>query len=511
MGRRLGFASSVFVYCLAALVALASSTRAQTTGSIAGWIADSSGSRLPGVTVEASSPRLQGIRVAVTGSDGSYRLPALPPGLYTVRASLPGFAGIEKAATVTLDTTSTVNMTLRLSLKEEVLVSGETSLVDTTSTTTGTNYSNKVIGHLPVDRNYAEIVRANPGVFTDRGDTQGRSLALSIYGATSAENQWIIDGVNTTHVEKGIQGKAINSEFIEEVEVKTGGYQAEYGRALGGVVNVITKSGGNTFHGDGFLYYDATPMRAQRVFTAQDSEASGMRLADYRRTDFGLDLGGFLIKDRLWFFAAYDRVEFPGKVSTVGDSNALVPSSMTFPLKGTDNLYSGKLTWNIARSSTLVATVFADPTENSGVGDADPRQGVANVGLITNPDPGTWKSSRFIGGTDYAVRFQQLVGSRGLATLQASRHQDHYWLKPSSRDVRLSDWTCDGGTPDKPCDWPAFENLDIGGFGFVYGPSDQTNSRRDQYRADWNLYLGAHDIKIGADHQSSRTTSGASF
>src|SRR5947208_17097349 len=103
MGRRLGFASSVFAFCLAALGALASSTRAQTTGSIVGWIADSSGSRLPGVTVEAASPQLQGIRVTVTGSDGGYRRAALPPGPYPVRAKLPGFSGIVTPAKVRLE------------------------------------------------------------------------------------------------------------------------------------------------------------------------------------------------------------------------------------------------------------------------------------------------------------------------------------------------------------------------------------------------------------------------
>src|SRR5207237_3613001 len=125
-------------------------------------------------------------------------------------------------------------------------------------------------------------VRANPGVNVDRGENQGRALSLTIYGATSVENQYIIDGVNTTNVIKGFQGKAINGEFIQEVEVKTGGYQAEYGRALGGVINVITKSGGNDFHGDGFVYYDSAAWQAERVFQkGVDSDLCGMPLADY--------------------------------------------------------------------------------------------------------------------------------------------------------------------------------------------------------------------------------------
>src|SRR5439155_16789796 len=136
-------------------------------------------------------------------------------------------------------------------------VTGAAPLVDTTSTVIGTNYTSRLISRLPVQRNYADIVRADPAVSVDRGETQDRSLALSIHGATSVENQWLIDGVNTTNVLKGFQGKTLNNEFVDEVQVVTGGYQAEYGRAMGGVVKVITKSGGNELRGGTFVYYDS--------------------------------------------------------------------------------------------------------------------------------------------------------------------------------------------------------------------------------------------------------------
>src|SRR5438105_1274754 len=230
---------------------------------------------------------------------------------------------------------------------------------------------------LPVARNYADIVRANPGVNVDRGENQGRALSLTIYGATSVENQYIIDGVNTTNVIKGFQGKAINGEFIKEVEVKTGGYQAEYGRALGGIVNVITKSGGNTFHGDGFVYYDSTDTQAQKEFKPGDSGIAEMRIADGRRIDYGVDIGGFIFKDRLWIFGAYNRVRLQGDVSRV-QSSTYVSREDRFPFDAVDNLYSVKLTWNVAVSTTVVATVFGDPSSNAGASGADPRQGLGS-------------------------------------------------------------------------------------------------------------------------------------
>ena len=312
------------------LLGAVASVRGQTTGSILGRIVDPTGAALPGVTIEAASPSLQGVRTATSNQDGSYRIPVVPPGQYRIRASLPGFRAAEKDATVRLDATATADFTLEPAAAEQVVVSGEAPRIDSTSTTTGTNYTSSVINHLPVARNYADIVKSNPGVSTDVGATQGRSLALTIYGATSAENQWIIDGVNTTNVYQGVQGKAINNEFVQEVEVKTGAYQAEYGRALGGVINVITKSGGNDFHGEGFVYYDSTGTRAEQQLKSGDLTITQTRVTDGERFDYGVDLGGYLLKDRLWFFGAYNRVTLDGHLSRVVPTTA-VPAGSSSP------------------------------------------------------------------------------------------------------------------------------------------------------------------------------------
>src|SRR5262245_9352751 len=325
--------SLVFSVCLLLLAPVA--MLAQTTGTVEGQVVDQSGAPLPGVSVELSSPNLQGTRTAVTSADGRYRFPSVPPGAYKVTAELTGFGKIQKNATVTLDSTAQVNMQLSISASAEVTVTGEAPLVDTASTTTGSNYSAKIIDKLPVGRNYADIAFAQPGVQTDFGETQGRGPVagqggISIYGSTSSENLFLIDGVNTTNVIKGFQGKDINNEFIQEVEVKTGGYQAEYGRNMGGVVNVITKSGGNEFHGGVFGYYNDTGMRADvdieqtPAFSEQgtaDDIANGggpnFFLSKEVRQEWGMDLGGFVMKDKIWFFGAYDRVQINNNVEPI--------------------------------------------------------------------------------------------------------------------------------------------------------------------------------------------------
>ncbi|HXM79752.1 MAG TPA: TonB-dependent receptor, partial [Thermoanaerobaculia bacterium] len=492
----------LFIAALCLLVA-GPAALGQTTSTLSGTISDNDGKPLPGVTVEATSPSLQGTRTTVTGGNGVYRFPSVPPGNYNVKASLSGFGTAEKTAAVTLDSTATVNLTLRITATEAVVVSGEAPLVDVTSTTTGSSYSAKVMANLPLGTNYADIVRSNPGVNTDRGETQGRALAITVYGATSVENQYVIDGVNTTNVIKGFQGKAINGTFIQEVEVKTGGYQAEYGRALGGIVNVITKSGGNEFHGDGFVYYDRQSMKANQKITPDDS-LTGMRISDYKRTDFGADLGGFFIKDHLWFFAAYDRVNNPNQVSRYVSSSA-VPSTAQFPMDETDNLYSGKLTFNAFQGTTFVLTGFSDPSVIAGAANADPRQ--ARVTQISSFDPRTWESRRDVGGLDLGARLNQLFGSVGLVTLQASQHKDRFQLTPSGAGsgIRTDDLTCSGGTAAIPCNPPTTPTT-TGGFGEIFGPTANNRSVRNMYRGDFTFYLGSNEVKFGGDYQTGKTT-----
>ncbi len=477
----------------------------QTTGSIEGVVRDGGGGALAGVDVLVSSPSLQGARTSRTSSEGRFWLPALPPGVYSVTVALAGFRPQARFVVVSLSGKATLLFSLEPAVEEAVVVSGTAPPIDITSTTGGTNYTSSVISRLPVGRDYADIVQSNPGVGRDQGDSQGRSLSLTIYGATSAENQWIIDGVNTTNVFKGVQGKAINNEFVQEVEVKTDGYQAEYGGALGGVVNVITKSGGNTFHGDGFLYYDSSGTWAGQAVT--DAASTTMRLANYSRVDYGLDLGGFLVKDRLWFFAAYNRVSLSGDVSRVVDTP---PSDATpvsaddrFPLDTAGNLYSGKLTWNVAPSSTLVATIFADPSTKSGAAGADPTTGPASLQAVPiyNPDPSTWSSARRFGGTDYGLRGSQLLGARSLVTVQASEHRDQNSLSAADT-IRYEDWTCTGGTPNEPCTPPTDPNTVWGGFGWIDGELGNSSSRSTQVRADLTFDAGRHELKAGGNYQS---------
>ncbi len=472
---------------------------AQTTGTVDGAVTDQSNAPLPGVTVELTSPNLQGTRTAVTSADGRFRFPAVPPGPYKVTAELAGFGKVEKRATVTLDATATVNLSLSLSTTAEITVTGEAPMVDSTSTTQGSNYSAKVIDKLPVGRNYADVVFTQPGVQADFGETQGRSLAISIYGSTSAENLFLIDGVNTTNVIKGFQGKDINTEFIQEVEVKTGGYQAEYGRNTGGVVNVITKSGGNEFHGGVFGYYNDTGMRADvdvvqtPEFTQQGDvdQVPGVGpntfLAKDVRQEWGADLGGFMIKDKIWFFGAYDRVQVNQNLEPIAGPRAYEE----FPVSFTQNKYSGKLTFNLFQGTSIVGSVFSDAQTQLGA-----------IAVPNGSNPFSYNGRRDTGGPDYGARLNQLFGSFGIFTFQYAQHKDRYNTKPDGLDVpALRDYTEDPN---------GVNFVALGGFGNVFGPTLNNESKREMYSAAFTAYAGNHEIKVGGDYQDD-STSGTTY
>ncbi|MGH9363699.1 MAG: TonB-dependent receptor [Thermoanaerobaculia bacterium] len=450
----------------------------QTTGAVEGRITESSEASLAGARVEARSPSLQGTRTATAAKDGSYRLPGLPPGTYTVRASLKGFTLVEKTAVVSLNASTTANFVLQVSAEEKVEVSGQVPLIDLRSPATGTTYSSEVLRRIALGRNYAEILGSQPGVQPDTAQTLGRVSPLSVYGATSIENLYLIDGINTNDVKQSFQGTALNPEAIEEVEVKTGGYQAEYGHGIGGIVNAVTRSGGNEFRGDVFGYYNSRGMRADVKVTDQDILAAEQTTV--KRWDAGVDLGGYILKDRLWFFGSYDRVgqttdRMPVRGPVAGE---------TIPFDTTSNIYAGKLTWNAGPSTSVVATIFGDPEERDGA-----------TGLIASPDPLTYTATRSLGGKSYAGRLNQILSPSLMALVQYSRHEDGFrtTISPEANQPRVSELTV-----------PGLVAL-YGGFGNVNGPISNQNSHRDTFSGSLTSYLTQHEIKLGGEYEKDLT------
>lgn len=495
---------------IALLVLTAAVARAQTTGNIEGTATDTNNAGIPGVSIDVSGAHLQGTRTTTTDQNGRFRVPALAPGSYKVSATLSGFTHVEKTATVDLAGTATVNLQLQVAASASVVVTGEAPLIDTKNASTGTHYNADVIGKLPVDRNYASIVLSQPGVQIDAGETQGNHLAISIYGTTSAENEYVINGVNTTNVIKGTEGKDINGEFVQEVQVLTDGYMAEFGRGTGGVINVVTKSGSNEFHGNVFGYYNDFGMRSsQKVqvtgpYTQKGDQVIPLaftspvfKTTDLSRGEGGFDLGGFIIKDKVWFFGAFDRTKDDEQFRTYDTATQqLLPGS--YPNDTVSTKIAGKITANLSEGSTLIGSITTDPSSQSGAGSTTSTP-------TPQSDPGTFLANRYSGGNDYTGQFLQVFGSNAVAQIQYGRHEDKFSTKPiDSTTPLLVDQTpveniVAAGNP-----------VNTGGWGLIFGPVTNNESRRDQVSGNFSYYLGNHEIKVGGDWQNDETT-GASF
>ncbi len=239
-------ANSARVWAVAlSLLCLTTPLVAQTTGRIQGTVTDNSGAAIPGVAVSVSSSSLQGVHSTITDNKGEFRFASVPPGSYSVKLELAGFKTVNQSGVVVgIDRTVSLPFKLEVAaLSETVSVTGESPVIDTSSSSTGVNATADLFNRLPVQRDIYAIATRGAG-HAGRRRRNRRSTARR-----GAENNYIIEGLNTTGIRSATQGKTLNFDFVEEIEVKTGGLPAEYGRMTGGVLNVLTKSGGNNVQG----------------------------------------------------------------------------------------------------------------------------------------------------------------------------------------------------------------------------------------------------------------------
>jgi outer membrane receptor protein involved in Fe transport len=350
----------LFVSLLAAMPLFAQ----ETTGTISGKVTDSTGAALPGVTVEAVSTRGQRLSVT-TDNAGDYRFNAVPPGTYAVTATLEGL----KPATVpnlqvTLGTTSRADLSLSMgAVTESVTVTAEAPLVDVTSSAVATSVTREEIEALPHGRDFTDVVAFTPGARND-----ALAGGISIDGSSGLENRYVIDGIDTTDPQIGDSAVPMRAEFMEEVQVKTAGYAAEFGGSTGGVINAITRSGSNDFHGGVLADYENNNWNADRPeLNYLASGASAAQLFDFRkddrtRLDPGIFLGGPILRDHLWFFGTYQ----PGITNTDRTVTFTNGVTDTFDQKSTVRYATGNLTSIIGSKLSLKGGFSMSPFETEG-------------------------------------------------------------------------------------------------------------------------------------------------
>lgn len=451
-------------------VGLALPAEAQTTGRIVGTVVDAQDRAVPGATVTATSPQLQGARTAQSDTIGQYRFPTLPPGTYSVKAELSGFRPVQQDnIAVGLDKTATVNLTLQVGgVEQSVTVTTAAPNVDVTSAAGGIHVTPEIFSQLAVRRDFYAISRLAPGVNDD-------AVGPAAHGSSGAENQYIVEGLNMTGITHGEQRKRINFDLIQEINVKSEGLNSEYGRMTGTVIEAITKSGGNIFHGALFGYGTGGAL------IADDSTAAKRPLIDTQVSntshewDVGFDLGGYLVKDKLWFFGAYDGINERQNRTIIRALTAPGAPGVgsVIPADIIRQTFAGKVTYNVAQNQSIVGSLNGDPTTRDGA-----------IFNIAGPES-TYSGELETGGIDGVVRYNGVFRNTWLAEGFYGRHNENVTYKGLGRSVPLL------------IDQTVTPNARSGGWGFF----QELDAKRDQVRATITNYFHGHTFKGGVDFE----------
>jgi hypothetical protein len=466
------------------LLAHAVSAQGLQTGTITGIVSSQDELPLPGVTVTVSSPALQEGREAVTDVNGVYYLRALPPGAYTVQFALGGFrSAIRNDVAVSLGAIATIHAVLPVAAQTEVVTVTASAPSPLAATTTGRNFTKAAIDALPVGRRPTDVAELAPGL-TANTFNAGQ---LAIGGGFGYDNLFMVNGVDTNDNVFGTQNNLFIEDAVQEVSVLTGGVPAAYGRFSGGVVNVITRSGGNTFSGSfrqnlsNPAWIAETPRQVQNNITNPD-----LLGRSYEGT-----VGGPLTIDRLWFFTAgrYEQLDIANTFSQTAGAYTRTDTNRRGEVKLTATPHAGQL---------LQASYIANHTRQANA------SGIAAARLV---DASTLVT-RTLPNDLFAASYNGALAGRYFATAQFSR--------------KTQGFRNNGGTSPAISDSP-FQTLGatagVPGQLFYHAPyldaTDPENRDNHQLAASVSYLLstrrvGSHDIKGGVESFVNRAIGGNS-
>ena len=403
MNHKLGLGATSVRTALVLLVTLGGSTALAQIGTsnLTGNVVDAATKApIADVVVTATSPSLQGEQVVVTDATGLYRVPQLPPGTYTLRYEKETYRPYSRTGIdVGADRTLRLNVELlpETAGTETVTVIGSPPTIDVGSSTTGTRVDQDFVRNIAVarpgglsgaNRSFDSLALAAPQASAD-------VYGVAISGGQGPENQYLIDGLNVNNVAYGGLGSPLPADFIDEVNILTGGYMPEYGRSFGGgTISATTKSGGNEFHGSVFGTWTPGGLTGspKQVMGLTPTISSSVEL--HNIGDIGATLGGYIIKDRLWFFVGFDyakqRYSYKRTFNVTADGTNYTPIENSEQRRFGDEKtisYIAKLTYLITADHRLSVSVSGEPTDGGGDGSYPLRTtyGTANRAIIA-PD-----------------------------------------------------------------------------------------------------------------------------
>ena len=454
---------AVHLLVIAGIAALTPAAQAATTSRLTGTVVDNDGQALPGVTVQLSSDVLiGGQQVAITDTDGRFAFNLLPPGDYLVETQLSGFEPAQVTAGVGLDRQTQVRITMVYEkFAGEIEVTAEAPVIDVTRVATGQSYNEQFLQKASVGsggRDYLSVIGNEAGA-VGTGN-------VNVFGSVDSDNVYLVDGLNTTDPLTATFGTNFNFDAIQEVSIQTGGYDAEFGQALGGIVNLVTKSGGNEFSGSlDVRYSDDSFAESGDHF---DAGAQSSVFQQYAAT-----LGGPILRDKVWFFASIEN-----SISEQTPTGSVI----TRRFDGID--YIGKVTWQASDSTRAVFKISGDPA------DVDGANGL-NILPYVEPAAEIVVSQ---GGEIYQAEINSVLSDSLLLSAQAGINRQSLDAQPASGDFNT----------------PGVYNIDTGVYS-VNGNNVQFSDRdSDQYKAALSWFVddlgGAHEFKGGAEYRRLKSS-----
>lgn len=485
----------------AALLLALPATAQEQVGAVAGRVVEADGGALPGATVELSSSA-SGTLVSTTDTQGRYRFPRVPPGVYDVKAQLEGFQPAETTAvSVDLGKTTGVNFELQAGeFTEEIVVTGERAQIDVTQSATSLSIAREQLEYVPRGRDFTDAVTQAPGVsrelFMGGQSLDGTAMGgISVDGASGSENRYVIDGMDSTNPDTGVQGQGLIAEFAEEVQVKSAGYNAEYGGSVGGVINVVTKSGTNEFHGSvGADYEDSSWSGDDRLTPTEDSQevcgSDGLLCSlnedDQTRLEPTFSLGGPIARNKAWFFVGYQR-------STQDVERRPLDSTRVFDSETTREYFVGNIKGNVGSQFLYRVAANLSPRETEGVLPNKDGSTPAEADLTIDGD---------LPAESYSA-YADLVPS---SNFYASGRVGYYTIdnQATGADATSQIVFQQGSIPLPETD-PRFQPA---GFASVPNGSfflnEQDKWERETAALDGNLFLsgaGEHEVKAGVQYE----------
>ena len=483
---------TVFCLCVT-LLAIAAPTFAQDfRGRVNGTVTDNTGAILPGVTVTATSPALIQPQVQVTGADGSFRFLALNPGVYAIEFDLAGFQKVQrKDIRVVINQTLTVDMQLNVAtLQETVTVTGASPIVDTSTTTMGTNFTKELLTEIPNARDIWAAMAQAPGIqmtaYDVGGSNTGNQSGFRSYGFDT-QNQTKMEGIDTT---EGTAANAGYFDFGSFEEFQVGGAGSDAGSFAGGaVLSISVKSGGDKFTGNWYSDYFNADMLSNNVpdylKTANTPNGEGFfsrtPLAQGNPTkkqyDVNFNVGGPLIKQKAWFFTSWRLNDKYSYILGLGD---------TLERSKLSNKYTFKGTFQIGRNNQIIA--FLNKREKL--------QDKRGISLTTPLSAAQYQASR---NYPWKVEATRVMGSRAFLDVLYGNWYNFFPLRPV-RDFGLYDGPWGPGRIDTATN-QRFDGGANDGYQDQKRYKPQVYATLSYYQDGW---AGSHDFKVGYDWKRDR-------